>query len=95
MDEILLRLQQATRKSGKLKTLFSRLLEENHQLRQKIEQLEHNLQQLQQKHQKLCEQHDALKLAKSLEAPADRAIVMKKIDAYIKEIDACLKTFGD
>ena len=95
MDEILLRLQSATRKTGKLETTITRLLEEREQLKATISSLTDELEDVRGKYQELTKQHDILKLVKTLDGEADRVQVVKKIDAYIKEIDACLKTFGD
>ncbi len=95
MDEILLRLQKATRKTAKLEQLTLRLLAERGQLRDVVSQLTEELEQLKTQHDDLQTKHKALKLVKSLNSETDRVIIEKKIDAYIKEIDACLKTFGD
>lgn len=95
MDEILLRLQNATRKTGKLEVLITQLLEEREELKSTVSSLTEELEEMRQKYHELNKQHDVLKLIKSLDSDTDRAQVVKKIDAYIKEIDACLKTFGD
>ena len=99
MDEFLQRLQATNRKAAKLERLLLRLKQENGQLLKQIAELEKALGEKEHSYNEIQEKYEAVKLVKSMnngtEAHHDKEAVQAMIEEYIKEIDICLKNFGD
>jgi hypothetical protein len=64
-------------------------------LQQELATAQHALAEKDKAYSLLSEQYEALKLVKNMENGADREAVREKIDLYLKEIDTCLKSFGE
>ena len=99
MDDIVQRLQVANRKVTKLEQLIHRLGQEKQELERRLQQLTDQTHKHDAAFTELQQKYEALKLAKGLGNGAaneeDRAAIHEKIDKYLKEIDICLKIFGD
>ncbi len=95
MDEILLRLQELSRKVVKLEKSLRQAEEAKHALADRVSTLEAALQAKEEVHQGFMQKYEALKLSKSIASPEDRTAIQQKIDLYLEEIDLCLKSLGD
>lgn len=95
MDALLRRLTEVTRKAVKLEKQLQSLQQEKIQLQTALEAAQNTISASDDQSSELQEKYEALKLARSIEHPEDRDVVMSKIDLYLKEIDICLKTLGD
>jgi predicted nucleic acid-binding Zn-ribbon protein len=98
MDNLLPRLQATNRKAAKLERLLLRLKQEKHQLLDQIAELNDALEAKEKEYAEMHEKYEALKLAKSIgtgNGTYDKEAVQNMIEDYIKEIDICLKNFGD
>ena len=95
MDELLLKLQEANQSIVILAQRIKKVKEEKETLLQKIESLEQTIDDKQRDYEEMVERYEAVKLVKSIENPELKASVQEKIDWYLKEIDTCLKNFGD
>lgn len=95
MVNVLPKLQEIGRKIAKLERVIVRLKKENQQLEEQVKELQHQLNGEQEAHKIVQEKYEAVKLVKSLPQNLDVAAVQEKIDLYLKEIDICLKNFGD
>ncbi|MEM7370592.1 MAG: hypothetical protein AAF587_18415 [Bacteroidota bacterium] len=95
MVNLLPKLQEIGRKLTKLERVILHLRKENQQLNKRVQELEKEVRGLQEEQKTTEEKYEAIKLVKSLPQHADLATVHEKIDLYLKEIDICLKNFGD
>lgn len=95
MDELLRRLQETNRKAVKLERLILRMKEEKDKLRNNFDALKTEMASRDTELNEMQEKYEAVKLAKQISPDTDRKAVQEKIDLYIKEIDACLKRFGE
>jgi len=95
MDELLRRLQETNRKAVKLERLILRMKEEKDKLRSNFDALKTEMASRDTELNEMQEKYEAVKLAKQISPDTDRKAVQEKIDLYIKEIDACLKRFGE
>ena len=95
MDELLRRLQETNRKAIKLERLILRMKEEKDKLRNNFDALKTQMASRDTELNEMQEKYEAVKLAKQISPDTDRKAVQEKIDLYIKEIDACLKRFGE
>ena len=95
MDELLRRLQETNRKAIKLERLILRMKEEKDKLRNNFDALRTEMASRDTELNEMQEKYEAVKLAKQISPDTDRKAVQEKIDLYIKEIDACLKRFGE
>ncbi|MEL6250470.1 MAG: hypothetical protein AAFR87_00560 [Bacteroidota bacterium] len=95
MDELLRRLQETNRKAIKLERLILRMKEEKDKLRSNFDALKTEMASRDTELNEMQEKYEAVKLAKQISPDTDRKAVQEKIDLYIKEIDACLKRFGE
>lgn len=95
MEKLFPRLQAVSRKVVKLERLVLRLSREKTQLEEQVSQLEKEKAALQQQQEETLQKYEAAKLVKSLHHTEDRDAVQLKIDRYLKEIDDCLKIFGE
>ena len=97
MDNLLQRLQEANRTAAKLERLILRMKQENDQLQKMLEVLEGKLEEKERDYEEMVEKYEAVKLAKSLSpnSNGNHEAVHEKIDLYLKEIDICLKNFGE
>ncbi|MDW3650384.1 MAG: hypothetical protein R8P61_25135 [Bacteroidia bacterium] len=95
MDELLRRLQETNRKAIKLERLILRMKEEKDKLRNNFDALKTEMASRDVELNDMQEKYEAVKLAKQISPDTDRKAVQEKIDLYIKEIDACLKRFGE
>lgn len=95
MVNLLPKLQEIGRKLTKLERVIVRLRKENQQLSERVQELEKELDGMQQEQKSTEEKYEAIKLVKSLPPQSDLTAVHEKIDLYLKEIDICLKNFGD
>ncbi|MEZ4777361.1 MAG: hypothetical protein R3D00_29560 [Bacteroidia bacterium] len=95
MDELLHKFQGTNQKAAKLERLLLRLRQEHDQMKEKIEELTQALEEKDREMAALTEKYEAVKLVKSINNGQDLQAVQAKIDDYIKEIDICLKNFGD
>ena len=95
MDELLRRLQETNRKAVKLERLILRMKEEKEKLRTNFDALKTEMASRDTELNEMQEKYEAVKLAKQISPDTDRKAVQEKIDLYIKEIDACLKRFGE
>ncbi|MCB0835439.1 MAG: hypothetical protein KDD63_09765 [Bacteroidetes bacterium] len=98
MDNLLPRLQATNRKAAKLERLLLRLKQEKEQLLEQVEELNQTLEVKEKAYLDMQEKYEALKLAKSIGTETgtyDKEAVQTMIEDYIKEIDICLKNFGD
>jgi len=95
MDELLRRLQETNRKAAKLERIILRMNEEKEKLRGHLDALKTEVASQEVTIVEMQGKHEAVKLAKHIGPDTDRKAVQEKIDLYIKEIDACLKRFGE
>ncbi|MEL6132019.1 MAG: hypothetical protein AAFR59_01505 [Bacteroidota bacterium] len=95
MNELLLKLQEANRAVNQLMQMLEKAKEEKEALLQRVEGLEQSLDEKHKAYDELVERYEAVKLVKVIESPEVKASVQEKIDWYLKEIDTCLKNFGD
>ncbi|MEM6804765.1 MAG: hypothetical protein AAF696_25430 [Bacteroidota bacterium] len=95
MDELLRRLQESNRKAAKLERLVLRMKEDKEKLRSNFDALKTEMASREEELEGMKEKYEAVKLAKHMDPSTDRKAVQEKIDLYIKEIDACLKRFGE
>jgi hypothetical protein len=95
MDQLLPRLQEVSRKAHKLAQLVVRLQQDKLKLEEEKKTLIHQMKELEGRHEEALQRYEAVKLAKSLHQTEDRETVQAKIDLYLKEIDDCLKNFGE
>ncbi|MEM7655912.1 MAG: hypothetical protein AAF399_07275 [Bacteroidota bacterium] len=95
MEKLFPRLQEVSRKVVKLERMVLRMNREKAQLQEQVSQLEQEKKALFQQHEEIQQKYEAAKLVKSLHTTEDREAVQLKIDRYLKEIDDCLKIFGE
>lgn len=95
MDEILRRLQHATERVAGLERELTRLKAEREHNFAQIANLQEELDKQHEAHLDLEKRYEALKMAKNVRGNADLSIFREQIDAYIKDIDTCLKILGD
>ncbi|MDX2247664.1 MAG: hypothetical protein SF052_12845 [Bacteroidia bacterium] len=95
MDELLQKFQGTNQKAAKLERLLLRLRQDHDQMQAKIEALTKALEEKDREITALTEKYEALNRAKSLNNGPDVQAIQAKIDDYLKEIDICLKNFGD
>ena len=95
MNDFLQKLQTSNRKAAKLERLVLNLIQERGQLLQEIVKLKDELSEKENSHSEIQEKYEALKLVKSMGNHHDKEAVQATIEEYIKEIDICLKNFGD
>ncbi|MEO0583398.1 MAG: hypothetical protein AAF135_14330 [Bacteroidota bacterium] len=95
MNELLLKLQEANRAVNQLMQMLEKAKEEKEILSRKVVELEQSIDDKQHAYDELIERYEAIKLVKVIENPEVKASVQEKIDWYLKEIDTCLKNFGD
>ncbi|MEM8887243.1 MAG: hypothetical protein AAGD28_04590 [Bacteroidota bacterium] len=79
----------------KLERLILRMKEEKDKLRNNFDALKTEMASRDTELNEMQEKYEAVKLAKQISPDTDRKAVQEKIDLYIKEIDACLKRFGE
>ena len=99
MDEFLQRLQATNRKAAKLERLLLRLKQENSQLLNQITELESTIEEKERSFHEMKEKYEAAKLVSNMSLEngnhQDKEAVQAMIEEYIKEIDICLKNFGE
>lgn len=97
MDNLLQRLQEANRTATKLEWLILRIKQENDQLLKKVSDLSNQLEDKGKDLDEMVEKYEAMKLVKSISADSNgnQDAVHEKIELYLKEIDICLKNFGE
>lgn len=66
------------------------LVRENQRLQKELEKSQQQLLQRDEHVHSLQQQIDALKLGTSAQSPAEKALLEKRINGYLKEIDKCL-----
>lgn len=95
MDELIRRLQVLSRKAAKLEAVVESLKTDNKTLEGRVAELENGVASQTEAYQTMVEQYETLKLVKSLDTSESRDAIKAKIDLYLKEIDLCLKSFGE
>lgn len=97
MDELLQRLRATTKKAAKLERQILWLKEDQEHLSEEVARLKAELTDRRKAFTELEEKYEAVSLVKSLgsDNEEDRKAVQSKIDLYLKEIDICLKSFGE
>lgn len=95
MDELIQQLGQLASTTQKLEKYILHLKSENLELKNQIESLTLAQQIKGNELSALQQKYEANKLVKGLVDKADQEEIKEKIDSYLKEIDICLKFFGD
>ena len=95
MENLLRKLQENNRKAAKLERLILRLKEDNGKLHKQLRDLRKAVEAKEEAYTEILEKYEAVKLVKHIDNDQDKAAIQAKIDLYIKEIDACLKNFGE
>lgn len=95
MDGLLHKIQETNRKAAKLERLLLRLKQERDEFEKKVVELEKIIEGKDATIEELEEKYEMVKVAKSMTNGQNLEEVYAKIDDYIKEIDICLKNFGD
>jgi chromosome segregation ATPase len=95
MDEVLRILQQMQRKAVRLERQVRQLQTQQEALQVQLSELESNLSQKEAAYAALEKQYEAAKMVKQLDLGEDPESLRTKIDLYLKEIDICLKNFGE
>lgn len=95
MDELIRQLSQLASTTQKLEKYVQQLKSENLALKNQVESLTLAQQEKESEFSALQERYEANKLVNGLVERADQEEIKDKIDNYLKEIDICLKIFGD
>ncbi len=95
MDDLIRQLTLLASTTQKLEKYVQKLKSENLALQNQIVDLKQEQQQKEEELIVLQEKYEANKLVKGLVESADRDEIKEKIDTYLKDIDICLKIFGD
>ncbi|GAB4421157.1 MAG: hypothetical protein OHK0039_35640 [Bacteroidia bacterium] len=95
MDGLIRRLKDVQKKLLHMRQRMEALAADNHRLATQVSDLEAELRRKEATIADLQERYEAAKLVKHLNNPADREAIQVKIDHYLKQIDTCLKSFGD
>jgi chromosome segregation ATPase len=95
MDELLRQIQQVQRKARQMGQQLEKMQARQAALQQQLMEAREALSEKEKAFALLTEQYEALKLIKSMDNGTDREAVREKIDLYLKEIDTCLKSFGE
>ncbi|MEL6674401.1 MAG: hypothetical protein AAFR61_19490 [Bacteroidota bacterium] len=96
MDELLRKLQETNRKMGRLERVILKLKDEKAQLAETVGVLKSALADKDRALDQVEDRIEAAKLSQHLDTDdVARQAVKDKIDMYIKEIDECLKSFGE
>ena len=95
MENLLRKLQETNRKAAKLERLILRLQEDNGKLQEQLRNMQKAVEAKDEAYSEMKEKYEAVKLVKHIDNDQDKAAIQAKIDLYIKEIDACLRNFGE
>ncbi|MEM6262381.1 MAG: hypothetical protein AAGI38_07735 [Bacteroidota bacterium] len=95
MKDVLDRLDEIHQKVDKLSETVRRLTEENQRLQSLVEQKSGERAHYERSYHELTEKYQTLKLTKGVaNGNGSQQALKEKIDAYIQEIDQCLKILG-
>ena len=98
MEGIIHKLSDLSERADYLNQKTAALVEENRQLKERINLLQQNVAEKNQVLNELRDQYNILKLAKNMEGgenSENAEELRKKINKYLREIDQCLKLLGD
>lgn len=95
MEDLLQRLQEITGRAAVLERVLKQLQADRSRLVEQLAELESRLAQQNGAYDALVERHEALKQAAQPDGKWNREAMQAQIDQYLKEIDDCLKNFGD